>query len=87
MKFMRNLAHEEALPIFEPSSSQPNRATNSCMLSQFPQLAATLLDQIHPSHEVLAVNTAAKACLVTYMYTAAHTMALASMSSKTTFDP
>jgi hypothetical protein len=49
-----------------------------------PPLAAPLF---HPSHSILAIDTAGQACSVTYMYGAAQAMALASLSSKTPFDP
>ena len=55
--------------------------------SQVPALAATPMNQIHPSQGVLAIDTAGQACSVTYMYGAAQAMALASQSSKTPFDP
>ncbi len=45
------------------------------------------MDKIHPSQGVLTIDTAGQACLVTYTYGAAQVMALASLSSKTPFDP
>ena len=55
------------------------------MPSPVPQ--STLIDQIHPSQGILAIDTAGQACLVTYMYGAAQAIALASLSSETPFDP
>jgi hypothetical protein len=57
------------------------------MPSPASPLAANPMDQIHPSQGVLAIDTAGQACLVTYMYGATQAMALASLSSKTPFDP
>jgi hypothetical protein len=57
------------------------------MPSPVPPLAATLMDQIHPSQGVLTIDTAGQACSFTYMYGAVQAMALASLSSKTPFDP
>ena len=57
------------------------------MPSPASQLAANPLDQIHPSQGVLTIDTAGQACSVTYMYGAAQAMTLASLSSKTPFDP
>jgi hypothetical protein len=44
-------------------------------------------DQIHPSQGILAIDTAGQACSITYMYGAAQAIALASLASKTPFDP
>jgi hypothetical protein len=57
--------------------------------SIMPSLASqsNSIDQIHPSQGIIAIDTAGQACSVTYMYGAAQAIALASLSSKTSFDP
>jgi hypothetical protein len=52
-----------------------------------PASQSTPMGQIHPSQGILAIDTAGQACLVTYMYSTAQAIALASLSSKTPFDP
>ncbi len=61
---------------------QPSESIMSSLSSQ-----ANSIKQIHPSKGILAIDPAGQACLVTYMYGAAQAIALASLASKTPFDP
>ena len=70
---------------FRPPLSNPIESpTGPSMPPPASPLAAPLL---HPSQSILAIDTAGQNCYVTYMYGAAQAIALASLSSKTPFDP
>ena len=74
-----------AADFFEPPPANPiERPTKPIMPPPGPPLAAPLL---HPIHSIPAIDTAGQACSVSYMYGAAQAIALASLSSKTPFDP
>jgi hypothetical protein len=83
MKIMRNQAHAEAPAVF----FIPPLANLIKQLSESIMHSPPSSNQIHPSQGILIIDTAGQACSVTYMYGAAQAIALASLASKTPFDP
>ena len=78
----RRSAADFSTPPLATLIEQPSDSIMQSLPSQ-----ARSIDQIHPSHGTLATDMTGQAYSVTYMYGAAQAIALASLASKTPFDP